>query len=113
MAETLSDALESSGAERLSSGFVFTEGPLWDPGGFWHFVDVRASRQCMLAPGGTWVFELDGKRIGIIRTPEVQANLAFGGPDLRTLFLTTRTSAYTLRVKTPGNPHPYYSKARR
>ncbi|MGH7319442.1 MAG: SMP-30/gluconolactonase/LRE family protein, partial [Candidatus Rokuibacteriota bacterium] len=59
-------------------------------------------------PGGTWVFGPDGGRLGIIRTPEVPANLAFGGPDLRTLFFTARTSVYTLRVKGPGRPHPWY-----
>jgi gluconolactonase len=40
--------------------------------------------------------------------PEVCANVAFGGPDLRTLLLTASTSVYTLRVKTPGQPHPWY-----
>lgn len=59
-------------------------------------------------PGGTWVFAPDGSRLGIIHTPEVPANLAFGGPDLRTLFFTARTSVYTMRVKTPGHPHPWY-----
>jgi gluconolactonase len=58
--------------------------------------------------GGVWVFEPDGTRIGIIKTPEVCANLCFGGPDLRTLLLTASTSVYTLRVKTPGLPHPWY-----
>ena len=50
----------------------------------------------------------DGTRLEIIRTPEIPANLAFGGPDLRTLFFTARTSVYTLRVKVPGQPHPWY-----
>jgi gluconolactonase len=54
------------------------------------------------------VFAPDGKRLGVIRTPEVPANCAFGGPDLRTLFLTARTSVYALRVKVPGRPHPWY-----
>ena len=61
-------------------------------------------------PGGTWVFAPDGARLGIIRTPEVPANVAFGGPDLRTLFLTARTSVYALRVRTPGQPHPWYAR---
>ncbi|HTE85812.1 MAG TPA: SMP-30/gluconolactonase/LRE family protein [Dehalococcoidia bacterium] len=61
-------------------------------------------------PGGIWVFTPDGDQIGIIETPEVTANLAFGGPDLRTMFLTSSTSVYTLRVKTPGLPHPWYSR---
>jgi gluconolactonase len=58
------------------------------------------------------VFEPDGARLGIIRTPEVPANLCFGGADLRTLFLTARTSVYTLQATSPGQPHPWY-KARR
>jgi gluconolactonase len=70
-------------------------------------VDVQGHVYCT-GPGGTWVFAPDGTRLGIIRTPEVPANLAFGGPDLRTLFFTARTSVYSLRVKVPGQPHPWY-----
>jgi gluconolactonase len=70
-------------------------------------VDVEGRVYCT-GPGGTWVFAPDGERLGIIRTPEVPANLAFGGPDLRTLLLTARTSVYTLRVTVPGQPHPWY-----
>jgi gluconolactonase len=70
-------------------------------------VDVEGRLYCT-GPGGTWVFAPDGTRLGIIRTPEIPANLAFGGPDLRTLFFTARTSVYSLRVKTPGQPHPWY-----
>jgi gluconolactonase len=72
-------------------------------------VDVEGRVYCT-GPGGTWVFAPDGARLGIIRTPEVPANLAFGGPDLRTLFFTARTSVYTLRVKVPGQPHPWYRR---
>ena len=60
--------------------------------------------------GGTWVFAADGTCIGIIRTPEIPANIAFGGDDLRTLFFTARTSVYSLRMKTPGVAHPWYAK---
>ena len=70
-------------------------------------VDVQGGVYCT-GPGGTWVFAPDGTRLGIICTPEVPANLAFGGPDLRTLFFTARTSVYSLRVKVPGQPHPWY-----
>jgi gluconolactonase len=70
-------------------------------------VDVEGRVYCT-GPGGTWVFAPDGTRLGIIRTPEVPANLAFGGPDLRTLFFTARTSVYAMRVKVPGQPHPWY-----
>jgi gluconolactonase len=70
-------------------------------------VDVEGRLFCT-GPGGTWVFTPDGKLLGIIRTPEVPANICFGGPDLRMLFLTARTSVYTLRVSVPGIPHPWY-----
>jgi len=70
-------------------------------------VDVEGRVYCT-GPGGTWVFAPDGSPLGIIRTPEVPANLAFGRPDLKTLFFTARTSVYTMRVKVPGQPHPYY-----
>ena len=70
-------------------------------------VDVEGRIYCT-GPGGTWVFAPDGTRLGVIRTPEVPANLAFGGPDLRTIFFTARTSIYSMRAKTPGQPHPWY-----
>jgi gluconolactonase len=70
-------------------------------------VDVEGRIYCT-GPGGTWVFAPDGTHLGIIRTPEIPANLAFGGPDLRTLFFTARTSVYTMRMKVPGQPHPWY-----
>ncbi len=59
-------------------------------------------------PGGIWVFAPDGKRVGVIKWPEQAVNFAFGGPDMRTLFCCAHTSVYTLRVKVPGNPHPWY-----
>jgi len=72
-------------------------------------VDVAGRIYCT-GPGGTWVFAADGSRIGIIGTPEIPANLVFGGPDLRTMFFTARTSVYTLRAKTPGQPHPWFRR---
>ena len=73
-------------------------------------VDVEGRVYCT-GPGGTWVFAPDGTKLGIIRTPEYAANVAFGGPDLKTLFFTANTSIYTLRMKVPGQPHPWYRRA--
>ena len=70
-------------------------------------VDVEDRVYCT-GPGGTWVFAPDGTQIGIIKTPEVPANLCFGGPDMKTVFFTAHTSVYTMRVKVPGLPgHPF------
>ena len=64
-------------------------------------------------PGGIWVFTPQGRRIGIIRWPEQAVNFAFGGPDLRTLLCCAYTSLYSLRVKVPGQPHPWYKLRQR
>jgi gluconolactonase len=70
-------------------------------------VDVEGRVYCT-GPGGTWAFAPDGAKLGVIKTPEVPANLCFGGPDMKTLFFTARTSVYSLRAKAPGLPgHPY------
>jgi gluconolactonase len=73
-------------------------------------VDVAGNVYCTGA-GGTWVFSPGGELLGIIRLPEIAANLAFGGSDLQTLLFTARTSVYSIRVKVPGQPHPWYRLA--
>lgn len=52
--------------------------------------------------GGIWVIAPSGEVIGVLRTKEVVRNLAFGGPDFRTLYLTPRGSLCKLEVKTAG-----------
>src|SRR3989442_4073299 len=51
MADDLSAILATKDAERLATGFVFTEGPLWPPDGFYYFVDIRQSHLHRLTPG--------------------------------------------------------------
>ena len=41
-------------------------------------------------PGGVWVYAPSGELIGRLLLPEPVANLAWGGADFRTLFLTAR-----------------------
>ncbi len=54
MADNLEQILETQEAVCLATGFVFTEGPLWHPEGYWLFVDVRREPGAIfkLAPGG-------------------------------------------------------------
>jgi gluconolactonase len=49
--DSLGTVLETTKAERLATGFVFTEGPLWHPEGFYYFVDIRRSNLHRLTPG--------------------------------------------------------------
>src|SRR5437879_5437118 len=51
MTDALSTILETTKAERLATGFGFTEGPLWHPEGFYYFVDIRRSHLHRLIPG--------------------------------------------------------------
>ena len=61
-----------------------------------------AGRVWCVGSGGIWVFAPSGEVIGIVPTPEVVRNLAFGGPDFRTLYLTPGGSLAQLEVTTPG-----------
>ncbi len=70
-------------------------------------VDIQGNVYCT-GPGGIWVISPQGERIGTIAFPEQAVNFAFGGDDLRTLLCCAHTSVYTLRVRIPGNPHPWY-----
>ena len=40
MPQQLDDIVEPGSANRLATGFGFTEGPLWHPDGYWLFVDI-------------------------------------------------------------------------
>jgi gluconolactonase len=59
-------------------------------------------------PGGVWVFDPAGARLGVIETPEVCGSLCWGGPDLRTLFLTTSTTVHTMPTRCTSAPLPHY-----
>ena len=59
-------------------------------------------------PGGIWVISPEGQRLAVIPVPEIPSNLAFGGDDLKTLFITARTSVYSVQMKVAGNPHPWF-----
>lgn len=50
-------------------------------------------------PGGVLVFTEKGELLGTIKFPETPANLAFGGHDMKTLFVTARTGLYSIRLK--------------
>jgi gluconolactonase len=54
------------------------------------------------AGDGIHVFATDGTLIGKILVPESAANLAFGGADHQTLFITARTSLYSIPLRVKG-----------
>ena len=55
-------------------------------------------------PGGLWVVTSDGNHLGTIEFPQLPANLCFGGPDYKTIYVTARTGLYSIEVNVPGIP---------
>lgn len=53
-------------------------------------------------PGGVWIFSPDGKHLGTIDMPQTMSNVAWGGADGRTLYITDSTSVYRITLKIPG-----------
>ena len=60
----------------------------------------------LTGPGGIWVFDTSGQHLGVLQTPERAANLAWGGDDWSTLFITASTSVYRIQCKVAGIPVP-------
>jgi gluconolactonase len=53
-------------------------------------------------PGGIWIWDSEGHHLGTIILPEQPANLAWGDPDYKTLYITATTSLYKLRTNARG-----------
>jgi gluconolactonase len=52
------------------------------------------------------VYNKNGERIETIKVPEQPANVCFGGKDKRTLFITARTSLYSVRMRAASGEQP-------
>lgn len=55
-----------------------------------------------LTMGKVWVYSPDGELIQEIEVPESPSNICFGGKHRDILFITARTSVYTLKMKVKG-----------
>ncbi|HEY7163926.1 MAG TPA: SMP-30/gluconolactonase/LRE family protein [Candidatus Binatia bacterium] len=53
-------------------------------------------------PGGLWVISGEGKHLGTIRAPRHPHNLAWGGEDGKTLYLTAQSALYRMPLNIPG-----------
>jgi gluconolactonase len=59
---------------------------------------------------GLQVFNPSGDLLGIITLPEQPANVDFGGPEMKTLYVTARTSLYTIPMEATGHVFAQPSK---
>ncbi|MEL7462420.1 MAG: isochorismatase family protein [Pseudomonadota bacterium] len=59
------------------------------------------------APGGVWVYDFHGVKLGEILIPEQAANLHWGGPDWRTLYVCATTGVYAVPMKAQGRQEAF------
>jgi len=62
----------------------------------------RAGRLYFTSSTGVQVFDKKGQYLGTIKVPRQPANLAFGGPGKRTLYITAREGLYKVQTLTQG-----------
>ena len=89
----------------LTNGRVFCEAQHGDSRGRPDGMKLDSQGNVYLAANtaeGIWVFDPQGKLLGFIGIGENPANLAWGGDDWRTMYVTAQTSVYRLRMKVPG-----------
>jgi len=55
-------------------------------------------------PGGVWIFSPEGKALGTILMSEKAANVAWAGPDHKTLYITASSSVYRIHLNIAGAP---------
>jgi len=67
-------------------------------------VDARGNVY-VCGPGGLWIFNSEGRRLGMLANIEPPHNIAFGDPDGRTLYMTCHTGVYRVRLNV-GGPLP-------
>src|SRR5262249_45489745 len=105
-AEMMSYPVEGPG--KIGKGKVFCtlkqKGKAKNAGGDGATVDVKGNVY-VAAQTGLQVFDKDGKYLGNIEFPEQPANVTFGGPKFDTLYVTARTSLYTVRMEVAGHQY--------
>lgn len=97
------------GPGKIGAGKVFCEleqpKPEGNGGGDGGTVDSKGNVYITSALG-LQVFDPTGKKLGTIKFPEQPANATFGGKDLKTLYVTARTSVYSCPMGVAGHRYP-------
>jgi sugar lactone lactonase YvrE len=51
-----------------------------------------------IADGEVYIYDRDGKAVGVIQVPERPSSLAFGGKDMNTLFISGRSALFSAAI---------------
>ncbi len=92
-------AYDLDGDGNASRERVFISGVDGSPDG----LRVAANGNLYISCRGICVYTASGKFVRMIEFPETPANCAFGDADLRTLYVTARTSIYRVRIPDEGS----------
>ena len=65
-------------------------------------VAVDIEGHVYVAAGDIFVYDKTGKQIDMIKVPERPSTMVFGGKDKKTLFITARSSLYSVKTKFKG-----------
>lgn len=93
------------------SGRVFATMDPEVPGGPDGMKVDRDGRVYVAVAQGVWVYEPDGRLLGILALPKRPANLAWADPDGRALAITAVDSVYRVRMKVAGIAPPFRPRA--
>lgn len=61
-------------------------------------------------PGGVSIISPQGKLLGRLQFPQFTSNIAFGGPDMRSVFFTSGPTVYRIRAGVAGQIPKYFVK---
>jgi gluconolactonase len=87
----------------LANGRIFAEEPGEKNDGVPDGMKVdKDGNLFVTGPEGIWIWDFKGNKLGTIVMPEQPANLAWGGADYGTLYITATTSLYRLQTRTRG-----------
>jgi gluconolactonase len=90
---------------RLGEGHRLTDVTPWK-GGVYGRPDGMALDQeghiYLAGPGGVWVLDAHGGRLGVIASSETPSACAFGDADRKTLYFTAESSIYKIRLNVAG-----------
>lgn len=98
--------MTSSGDVAGSTGRVFAKFDPGKPGGPDGMKVDKAGRVYVAVALGVWVYEADGRFLGILEIPERPSNLAWCGPDYNILAITAVDKVYKIKLKVEGCPPP-------
>ncbi len=59
---------------------------------------IDSENNVYICENGILVYNSSGELFETIKVPEQPTNVTFGGPDSQTLYITTRTSLYSLSM---------------